>query len=137
MLKVTPELEQFAVDSLTSEVQAQQHPNFGSKNATPGSRLIDLHYQRLFIYERWTWERFDRLAAALKITPYELASIVGLPHKCVAKWEYKTQMPLSQHNGGLGVALCLTVLEAHILAAFTEDIIKNPYPDLTKVLKRS
>ncbi len=47
-------------------------PNQGSRLQTPSTLLIDVHYSKLLLVERWTWERFTRLCAFLQISPAEL-----------------------------------------------------------------
>lgn len=114
-----------------------RHPNFGSKFATPASRLIDHHYSKLLIYSRWTWERYARLAVLLKLTPYELGSVVGIPHSVVEKWKARTTVPIRPEDGGHAIGLILTILEGHVLAEHTNDVIKDPFPNLAAIEQQS
>lgn len=90
---------------------------------TPGSALIDLHYAKLRLDSRWTWERFMRLAGFLRLTPGELASLVRLKHSLLEGCHARNQFPPP-------VALLLTVLEAHVTAGLVPDAIANPFPKL-------
>jgi hypothetical protein len=95
--------------------------NKGSPLQTPASLLTDVHYAKLNIVRRWNWDRFNRLAAFLQLTHGELASLICLPH---------SQLPgIRKRNVFPGpVALLLTLLEAQVLAQFSNDIIAQPFP---------
>jgi hypothetical protein len=102
-------------------------PNEGSPHQTPASLMIDTRYATLRVVERWSWERYVRLCQFLRYTPWELASLVMLSHQAVEA--FKRQGRLSG-RGYRAVALVLTLLEAHVMAKWTDDIIPNPFPDL-------
>lgn len=106
------------------------HPNFGSAYATPSSRLTDAHYVKLNLLNRWTWERFQRLANYLKLTPYELGSIACVPHEVVERWKLRSVIPLSAAQGAYSIALVLTVLEGHLIGDLYHDVIQNPFPSI-------
>ena len=106
-------------------------PNEGSRGQTPASLAIDIHYTNLMLVERWTWERFTKLCLFLKMTAYEVASLVLLPHRCVDAYRAKNVLPLLPIHAA-SVALNLTLLEAYLMRGLTEDVIENPFPDLTK-----
>lgn len=91
---------------------------------TPGSALIDLHYAKLRIDQRWTWDRFLRLAGFLRVTPGELASLVRLKHTLLEGCHLRNQFPPP-------VALLLTLIEAHVSAEIIPDVIKTPFPNLS------
>lgn len=101
-------------------------PNRGSIHRTPASLHIDLHYAKLQIRERWNWERYCRLAAFLKYTPYELGSLCCIPHTKVTLAEKYNQFSPT-------AALVLTMLEAHFCHDFLYDAIQHPFPDLNQI----
>lgn len=108
------------------------YPNVGSKFSTPTSCLVDKHYGDLQLFTRWTWERYLRLAAFLKLSPYELGSVTGIPHSAVERWKLKSPIPISPSEGGYSAALVLTILEAHVCGELLGDTIANPFPDLSQ-----
>lgn len=97
-------------------------PNRGSKHQTLASLRIDLHYAKLDVIRRWSWERFHRLASFLNVTHGELASLVALPHSRLGTIKERNFFPGS-------TALLLTIIEANALKNYSEDIIENPFPD--------
>lgn len=101
-------------------------PNRGSPHRTPASLHLDIHYAKLRIRERWNWERYCRLAAFLRYTPYELGSLCCIPHVAISRAEMTNQFTPT-------AALVLTLLEAHFCTAFTKDIIEQPFPNLNEV----
>lgn len=96
-------------------------PNRRSKDATPASLRIDLHYARLNVHRRWDWHRYERLAQFLRLTPAELASVVCMPHKDLGRARANNRF----HGSA---ALLLTLLEAQVLREYSHDIIENPIP---------
>lgn len=90
---------------------------------TPGSALIDIHYAKLRIDQRWSWDRFLRLAGALRVTTGELASLVRLRHSLLVGAQERNQFPPP-------VALLLTLVEAHVSKGLVPDAIENPFPKL-------
>ena len=105
-------------------------PNEGSEHQTPASLAIDLHYASLLITERWNWERYVRLCCFVKMTPWEVASIVRMPHAMVA--HFKEEKTLVGRRGAHAITLLLTILEAHWYAGFTTDIIPDPFPTINQ-----
>lgn len=128
MPTLPPISEQFQKE--VERIERKKHPNFGSKFATPTSMRVDFHYIKMDLYRRWTWERYKRLANFLALTPYELASIVAIPHVAVERWERFKEIPMSQTQGAWTAALVLTVLEHQVLKDWVNDTIENPFPDL-------
>lgn len=108
-----------------------QLPNLGSPDQTPASLAIDIHYMNLMLIQRWDWERYVRLCTFLKMTACEVASLVLLPHKSVTGYKQKNVLPLRRAHA-LSVALNLTLLEAYLMRGLSEDIVEQPFPDLTK-----
>lgn len=104
-------------------------PNAGSKLATPASLKIDLHYAHQQIWERWTWERFVRLAKFLNVTIGELASIACMPHRALEAFERRNRI-YAGVSPDRATALVLTLLEAHLASEFTLDVVTNPFPNL-------
>jgi hypothetical protein len=104
-------------------------PNEGSKLQTPNTLRIDVHYANLLLAERWTWDRFNRLAAFLQISHAELASAVTLSHRSLEKYESTNRIP-NRDGNGRAIALLLTLLESHVCGEWTNDVIANPFPDL-------
>lgn len=104
-------------------------PNEGSKLATPSTLSIDLHYAQLRIWERWTWERFSRLCTFLKVTPAELASIACIPHNQLDAFQQRNRV-MQSGSANRAAAMVLTLLEAHVCAEFTKDVLENPFPNL-------
>lgn len=107
-------------------------PNAGSKGQTPASLAIDIHYARLMLIERWTWERFVKLTLFLKMTSCEVASLVMLPHSSLPAYQLKNILPLHRAHAS-AVALNLTLLEGYLMRGLTKDVIVNPFPDLSGV----
>lgn len=107
-------------------------PNAGEKTQTPSTLRIDLHYEMLGIYRRWNWERFSRLAAFLNVTPYELGSTACITHKQVTAFKEKNRLLLAARVPHRAAALLLTVIEWNACKEFTNDVIANPFPNLTK-----
>lgn len=105
-------------------------PNAQSEHRTATTTLIDIHYSNLRIAERWNWARYERLCSVLKVTPYELASLVCLPHSSVEKLREHGTLPGIVTGGGRAIGMLLTILEARILKKLVPDIIENPFPHL-------
>ncbi len=110
-------------------------PNSDSDFTTATTKIIDIHYSNKRIAERWTWERFERLCSFLKLTHYELASLVCCPHSWVAKIRDENRIPCSVNGGGRAVGMLLTLLEARVLKKLVPDVITNPFPNLNNTLK--
>jgi len=106
-------------------------PNQGSRLQTPSTLLIDVHYSKLLLVERWTWERFTRLCAFLQISPAELASSVLMPHDYLLNYERTNRIHRSRAVA-LPIALLLTCLELRCCGEMTNDVIRNPFPDLSQ-----
>lgn len=102
-------------------------PNVGSPHQTPASLATDAHYMSLRLVPRWDWDRFARLSAFLKLTPYELGSLALITHKEVGAWSQNNLLPMKEADARRA-ALILTLIEAHILKDYTSDIIENPFP---------
>jgi hypothetical protein len=107
-------------------------PNPDSDGQTPSSLAIDIHYMNLMLVERWDWERYVKLCNFLKMTAYEVASLVLLPHKNVPAYRAKNLLPMRRAHAA-SVALSLTLLEAYLMRGLTEDVISNPFPNLNVV----
>lgn len=105
-------------------------PNAGSEHATTASLKIDLHYAHLQIWERWSWERFVRLAKFLQLTLPELASIACIPHDQLPRFEERNRI-MQSHAPNRAAALVLTVLEHHVCKDFTKDTVENSFPNLS------
>ncbi len=118
--------------TLFSPYNALRLPNAGEKTQTPASLKIDLWYHQLNIYDRWTWERFQRLAEFLRVTPYELGSIVCITHKQVDHYRLRNKL-MDGANQNRSAALVLTLLETFCCKAYTNDIVENIFPDLNTV----
>ena len=110
-------------------------PNTDSEHTTATTKLLDLHYSNKRIAERWTFERYERLCSVLKLTHYELASLVCMPHVYVAKLREYNRIPGSVNGGGRAIGMLLTLLEARVLKKTVGDVIKNPFPNLNNTLK--
>lgn len=109
-------------------------PNPGSEGQTPASLAIDIHYMNLLLVERWNWDRYLKLCLFLKMTEYEVASLVRLPHKCIERYRETCLLPM---RGGFceSVALTLTILEAYLMKGLTSDIVENIFPNLNSIKK--
>ena len=105
--------------------------NPGSDGQTPASLVIDIHYMNLLLVERWTWERYVKLCHFLRMTSHEVASLVRLPHRSLASYQYRNTLPLSVAHAE-AVALLLTLLESYLMRGLTEDIIEQPFPNLNQ-----
>ena len=95
---------------------------------TMGSARIDLHYAKLGIDRRWTWERFLRLAGYLRLTTGELASTVRISHGQIETCHRANRFPPP-------VALLLTLLESHVTAGLVPDAIQSPLPNLNPLVQ--
>lgn len=111
-------------------------PNADSPHKTASTFLLDIHYSNLRIAERWDLDRFDRLCSFLKVTRYELASLVLCPHSWVEKLVEHNRIPCCVSGGGRAVALLLCILEAKVLRRLVPDVIEDPMPNLNAILKQ-
>lgn len=116
------------MDKQTKRILRELHPNHGSRRQTTTTLLIDAHYADLCLIERWTWERFQRLASFLQLTHAELASLALLPHAWLTQWPKTNILPIPRDQGAYAQALLLTLLEARVLQNWSNDIIANPFP---------
>lgn len=107
-------------------------PNENSTGQTPASLMIDVHYAKLRLVERWDWARFVKLCTFLRMTDCEVASLVLLPHKKLAEYQKRNTLPLTAPHAS-SVALNLTLLEAFLMRGLTNDVVSNPFPDLSGV----
>lgn len=105
-------------------------PNYGQPTQTTATKLIDFHYSNLLLVRRWTWDRYVRLAAYLKMTEYELASLATLTHKEVPKFRRENRITRSHAQS---VCLILTILEHHVAGQMAMDTVANPFPNLSGV----
>ena len=105
-------------------------PNRNSDIQTPASLKIDLRYAKLQIYDRWTYDRFVRLATFLNLTAGELASLACIPHRSLPVFERRNRLKIGLCKN-YGSAFLLTLIEAHVCREWTHDIIANPFPDLS------
>lgn len=64
----------------------------------------------------------------MRLSHYELASLVLMPHKFVREWPGTNIMPIPRAQGAYAQAMLLTLLEARVLENWSNDIIKNPFP---------
>lgn len=108
-------------------------PNSGSPNATPASLKIDLHYAKREVFTRWNYERFLRLAAFLRLTPYELGSLAGIPHREVDAFRAANVLVDGRSRRNYAATILLTNFEWHACKAFTDDVVKDIYPNLNEV----
>lgn len=108
-------------------------PNEGSELQTPTTLQVDLHYAKLAIWHRWSWERFVRLCNFLKVTPAELASIACIPHNQLENFQRRNRI-MQSGSPNRAAALVLTLLEAHVAKEYTADVIEAPFPDLSSQL---
>lgn len=104
-------------------------PNVNSAHRTPASLMVDLHYARLCLVERWDWTRFVRLANFLQITPWELASLAMIRHDALDGYKLRGVLPVKNPQP---TAMILTLLEAQALKGWVNDIIPNPWPSLSR-----
>lgn len=102
-------------------------PNAGSEHQTAASLMIDTRYAMLRIVERWSWERYVRLCQFLRMTPFEVASLALMSHEKVERFHRDGRL---SGPGFRAVGMVLTLIEGHVMAKWTDDIIKNPFPDL-------
>ena len=66
--------------------------NYGD-TVTMGSHLVDLHYLKMGIAKLWTPKRLERLCRFLKLTEYELASLIMVHHKDMKIFLEKGRFP--------------------------------------------
>ena len=108
-------------------------PNVASIHQTPASLYIDIHYHQLELKSRWTWERYLRLCNIMKMTPYEMGSLLMMRHTIVSQYERQKRLPA--HIARMA-SLLLTMMEFHVLGSASHDVI-NPIPDINKVFGTS
>ena len=89
------------------------------KTNTAASLIIDAHYAKLRIKERWTEERVERLCAFLRITLGELGSLLGVPHG----W-WKEHVRSTKKLSG-PICILLTIIENQYLSPYTKDTVTN------------
>lgn len=109
-------------------------PNLQSAHQTVASRLVDTHFARLGLVQRWTWDRFIRLANFLEMTPWELASMVMLKHDAVESYKRRSQLPVRNPQP---TAFLLTLIESRAMKGWTTDIIENPFPNLSSMCEEA
>ena len=107
-------------------------PNAGSPRATPAWLAVDLSYEEKAIWSRWTHERFVRLCKFLNLTPEELASVACIPHRTLGQLEERNHLYIGHMPNRAG-ALILTMLEAHVCQHFTDDVVKDVFPNLNVI----
>jgi hypothetical protein len=105
----------------------ESHPNARSKHRSPTSLAIDAHYAGLCLADRWTWERYTRLAAFLRLTVFELASLALIPHARIDRWRRDFVFPFDP-DVAYAHAMILTLIESNVLREYTKDVIANPFP---------
>lgn len=88
------------------------------QTSTGASALIDAHYATLGIQGAWDEDRVLRLCGWLRITRYELASLVMYPHQ-----QMKKSMKTGYFPGP--VALLFTILENELMP----DILMDAIPE--------
>jgi hypothetical protein len=95
-------------------------PNLGEKSQTPATLMIDTHYAQLRLLDRWTWERYCRLCEYLRMTAYEMASVVMLPHANVSIFRTHGRIP---NPGATHIALLLTMIEYNMCKGIAIDAV--------------
>ena len=96
--------------------------NKGSPHATPTSLLFDLHYAEVGVIPRWGIDRYKRLAAFLRLTHHELASLLCISHR-------KLNQFLKSNEFDGPSCLLLTILEHRVMSQFVPTI-ENPFPQI-------
>lgn len=99
-------------------------PNKDSRHKTPRSQLFDLHWCKLGVHRRWSDEQFIRLANFCNLTPYELASYVGIPHREIERF---------LERGGRLVgpaAIWLSFVEHQLIGSLTNNTVAVTGPPL-------
>mgnify|MGYP001601055151 CR=1 FL=1 len=105
-------------------------PNTDSPQRTVTSVYFDGHYANLNLINRWTWDRYARLCEVLRLTPYEMASLVTLKHSWVERFRHNDMLTGSHAEA---VALLLTILEGQLFGDRKADTIKDPFPKISGV----
>jgi hypothetical protein len=58
-----------------------------SKFLTPTGLNVSLYYQKIGVDDKWNGtDRIDRLCGFLKVTLYELADLIRVPHNDMGRW---------------------------------------------------
>lgn len=109
---------------VTTRYRSTLTANRHSEHRTHATIRFDIHYAKIALIERWDWKRFIKLSVFLRLTPYELGSLIALPHAHV------NFAQRDNHFSG-PAALILTLLEAQVMSKFTNDVIANPLPVTT------
>lgn len=96
--------------------------NESSPHATPASTVMDTHYALIELVKKWDRDRVLRLCGLLKLTRYELASLIALPHKDMEIYFKQGVFPGP-------VCLLLTLLENSTVKDFILDPILDSDED--------
>lgn len=100
--------------------------NNNVETSTELSMLYDIHYNELNIVNRWGRERIQRLCDVMKVSSFELASVIRMPHT-----EMKAAMTKGSPLHGSACVL-LSEMEKHMLSKYTKDVIAGniiPYDE--------
>ncbi len=89
--------------------------------------MIDIHYAKIRLVQRWDWNRYLRLCGFLRMTPSEVASLVLMPHCDIPNFEKSNRLVRTRARP---IAMLLTLLEARCYNGMTADVIENPFPNL-------
>ena len=84
------------------------------KTTSPTSLSIDIHYAKIGVQGAWDKKRVLRLCGWLRITRYELSSLIMLPHRQMDKYMEKGIFPGP-------VALLLSIFENHVAKGILMD----------------
>jgi hypothetical protein len=109
----------------------QKIPNEDSPQRTVASVYIDAHYATLGLIDRWTWDKYTRFCEILRWTPYEVASLVGMPHTAVDRFQHNDMLT---GPGALAWAIHLTNLEWTLMKDYVAGAV-NPFPKLPEIPK--
>ena len=103
----------------TKTIRPKKNLNPIQPTNTTASLIIDSHYAKIGIRERWTEERVERLCSFLRITLAELGSLLGMPH---GYW--RNHVKSTKKLSG-PICILLTIIENQYLAPYTKDTVTN------------
>ena len=95
--------------------------------------MFDMHWYTMDLEHPWTWDRFARLCNFMQFTPYELASLVRLPHGKLSMWKEQNQIGRDPASAASASTVLLTIVEHTVMKGWTKDVIANPFPNMDSI----
>jgi hypothetical protein len=129
---VTPESKKKVRNIRPRKNRINVNPNLKSPFRTPASIAYDINWDTKSLADKWDWDRYTRLSAFLSHTVYEMGSLIQMKHTQVDWFRQHNYLHRDTVTANLFATL-LTLIENHVMHAYTDDILGNPFP---KVLEQ-